>query len=152
MVEVVTLEAFTDYRERIEEKLDDLIEDVDEKHMRTQADLERAVKGLNKRIDDLEESSKGFIDRLRDAFARATEPSPGRTGSNPLGTTEKTLGKVAEVIMRCPHFFDWDLCQDNCPMYLFCDNIATIQDVSKLIQKRDRLRGILQRIKRIGLA
>ena len=159
MVEVVTLEEFTELRKSIEERLDaierklnDLIKDVNEKHARTQADVEEAVKDLNRRIDDLAESSKGFVDRLREAFARATEPSRARTESNPIGNTERTLGKVAEVIMRCPNFFDWDLCQDNCPMYQFCEGIASVQDVSKLLQKRGRIKGILKHIKTLGLA
>ena len=74
---MVTQEEFTELRKSIEERLDaiegklnDLIKDVNEKHARTQADVEEAVKGLNERIDDLAESSKGFIDRLREAFAR----------------------------------------------------------------------------------
>lgn len=160
MVEVVALEEFTELRKGIEERLDaierklsDLIKDVNEKHAHTQADVKETVKELNRRIDDLEESSKGFLDRLREAIRpRATEPSRGRTESNLIGNTERTLGKVSELIMRCPNFFDWDLCQDNCPMYQFCEGIAAVQDVSKLLQKRSRIRGILKHIKTLGLA
>lgn len=156
MVEVVTLEEFAELRKIIEESLDaidrklnDLIKDVNEKHSQTQAGVEEAVKGLNERIDEVTESSKGFVDRLREAIRpRATEPPPAQTESNPIGKTEKTLGKVADLIMRCPNFFDWDYCQEHCPMYLFCDNIASVHDVSKLSERdsSERFKGLLKHL------
>ncbi len=44
----------------------------------------------------------------------------------------KTLSQVAEVVKKCPHFGDWDWCQDDCPLYLFCDGIYESQDVSQI--------------------
>lgn len=156
MVEVVTLEEFVELGKTIEERLDaiekrldDLVKDLNEKNARARADVEGAMRDLNSRFDDLEESSKGFVDRLRDAILpRSAEPQPSRTDSNPVGGTEKTLGKVADVIMRCPNFFEWDWCQDNCPMYLLCDDIAATQDVSKLSKKDtlERIKGIFKRL------
>ena len=60
----------------------------------------------------------------------------------------KTYGRVAEVLMGCPNFFDWDWCQDNCPLYLLCDEIAAVQDVSKLSQEGsiEKIKGILRKI------
>jgi hypothetical protein len=156
MVEVVTSEEFAEFRKSIEErleaiesKLNDIIKDVNEKHEQTQADVEEVLRDLNKRFEDLDESSKGFIDRLREAIRpRTAEPPPERIESDPIENTEKTLGRVAEVIMRCPNFFDWDWCQDNCPMYLLCDDIASVQDISRLSQKDsiEKFKGILKRL------
>jgi len=43
------------------------------------------------------------------------------------------LSQVAEVVKRCPHFGDWDeFCNENCPLYLFCDGIYESQDASKI--------------------
>ena len=80
MVEVVTLEEFTEFRRSIEERLDtieerinDLVKDVQEKHTLVKSEVE----GINKRLDDIAESSKSFVDRLRNAIRpQATEPSP----------------------------------------------------------------------------
>jgi len=152
MVEVVTSEEFIELRKSIEErldaiekKLDDFINAVNEK----QTQIKTNVEELNERIDGLAESSKSFLDRLRDALRpRATETPQTRTGSNPTGNTGKTIGKVAEVILRCPNFFNWDWCQDNCPMYTLCDEISIVQDVSKLPQKdaMGRFKGLLYRL------
>lgn len=50
--------------------------------------------------------------------------------------------------MGCPNFFDWDWCQDNCPLYLLCDEIAAVQDVSKLSKEGsiEKIKGILRKI------
>jgi uncharacterized protein YoxC len=80
MVEVVTLEEFTEFRKSIEERLDaieerinDLVKDVQEKHMLVKSEVE----GINKRLDDIAESSRSFVDRLRTAIRpQVTEPSP----------------------------------------------------------------------------
>ncbi len=154
MVEVVTLEEFNELRKSIEERLDtiekrinELIKNVNERHLHTQEDVDEAVKIINRRIDDLEDSSKSFVDRLREAIRpRSPEQSPLKEDTHSVGGTEKTLGRVADVIIRCPNFFDWDWCQENCPMYLLCDGIAATQDVSKLSKKEtmERIKGLLK--------
>ncbi len=156
MVEVVTLEEFNELRKGLEERLDaierkinDLIKDFTEKHLHSQEDIEETVKVINRRIDELEDSSKSFIDRLREAIRPRTSETPSsQEESHSVGGTEKTLGRVADVIIRCPNFFDWDWCQENCPMYLLCDGVAATQDVSKLSKKEtmERLRGLLKHI------
>lgn len=156
MVEVVTLEEFNELRKSIEErldsierKIDDLIKNVNERHLHTQEEVDEAMKVINRRIDDLEDSSKGFVDRLREAIRpRSSESSPPQEETHSVGGTEKTLGRVADVIIRCPNFFDWDWCQENCPMYLLCDGIAATQDVSKLSKKEtmERIKGLLKYI------
>ena len=106
-----------------------------------------SLEAIYERIDELEGSNKGFIERLRDAInPHATEPMREKDESKPIEKTEKTLGKVAEVISRCPNFFDWDWCQVNCPLYQLCDNVSTVQDTSKLSQKGsiDRFKEILK--------
>lgn len=47
-----------------------------------------------------------------------------------------TLAKIAEVALCCRNFFDWDWCQDNCPMYKFCDDLETIFNLSLLEPKK----------------
>ncbi len=87
MVEVVTSKDFDEFKKSIEKRLDDsekrldanekkieeLIKDVDEKYKRAQADLKKAVKALNTRIDDVEESSKSFVVRLKEAITPKPE-------------------------------------------------------------------------------
>lgn len=53
-------------------------------------------------------------------------------GSNQIKDKEITLARIAETTQRCPNFFDWDWCEGNCVMYLFCDSIEKVQDVSSL--------------------
>lgn len=80
MVEVVTLEEFTEFRRSIEERLDaieerinDLVKDVQEKNTLVKSEVE----GINNRLDDIAESSRSFVDRLRAAIRpQVTEPSP----------------------------------------------------------------------------
>jgi len=126
MVEVVTLEDYNEFRKIIEErldvieqKLDAFIKNVEEMRTSTQANLEE----LNQRIDVLSQSSKGFVERLRDAL-RPNSTNASQTERNSIGDTEKTIGKVSEVTQRCPNFFNWDWCQENCPLYFLCDDIA----------------------------
>lgn len=152
----MTLEEFNELRKGIEERLDaierkinDLIKSSNERHLHTQEDVDEAMKVITRRIDELEDSSKSFVDRLREAIRpRTSEPSIPKEESHSVGDTEKTLGRVADVIIRCPNFFDWDWCQENCPMYLLCDGVATTQDVSKLskTETMERLRGLLKYI------
>ena len=80
MVEVVTSKEFSEFKKSIEKRLDsnekkleDLVKDVDEKYKRAQADLDKAVKVVNKRIDEVEESSKSFVVRLREAIVPRSE-------------------------------------------------------------------------------
>ena len=80
MVEVVTSKEFTDFKKSIEKRLDanekkieGLVKDVDDKYKHAQANLEDALKVINKRIDDVEESSKSFIVRLREAIVTRPE-------------------------------------------------------------------------------
>jgi len=80
MVEVVTSKAFTDFKKSIEKRLDanekkieSLVKDVDDKYKHAQANLEDALKVINKRIDNVEESSKSFVVRLREAVASRSE-------------------------------------------------------------------------------
>ena len=56
-----------------EKKIEELINDVKKRHESSKADLKKAVKALNKRIDDVEESSKSFVVRLKEAI---TPPKP----------------------------------------------------------------------------
>ena len=44
----------------------------------------------------------------------------------------KTLAKVAEIVKLCPHFGDWDWCNENCLLYDFCDRIYESMDLSKI--------------------
>lgn len=145
MVEVVTSEEFSEFQMSIEEKLDaiqknmeELIKEMDESQKNQQANLTKVLKEINGRIDLIEGSSKGFIDRLRKAITpRPAEPphEGEEEGSDPVEKTEKTLGKVADVVSRCPNFFDWDWCQANCPLYQLCDNVSAVQNASKLSEK-----------------
>ena len=83
MVEVVTSKDFAVFKKSIEKRLDandkkieGLVKDVDDKYKHAQANLEKALKVINKRIDDIEESSKSFVVRLREAITpRKDEPS-----------------------------------------------------------------------------
>ena len=156
MVEVVTSEEFSEFMKSFEErlnaiegKLDDLAESVKENRAQTKADLEKALGDVDGRIDDVAESSKGFVERLREAFSpRVVEPLNEQEASNPREKTEKTIGKVAEIISECPNFFNWDFCQDNCPsLYQLCDSISAIQDPSKLSQKttNERFRELFEK-------
>lgn len=44
---------------------------------------------------------------------------------DPIKDKEATLTKLAKIILTCPNFFDFDWCQDHCPLlYKFCDNIS----------------------------
>jgi len=154
MVEVVTSEEFSEFLKSIEGrlnalegKLGDLAKRVKEDRAQAKDDLEKALRDIDERIDDLAESSKGFVDRVREAFSpRVAEPSDEQEESKPREKTERTLSKVAEIIIKCPNFFNWDLCQVNCPLYQLCDNISAVQDASKLSQKTstDRLKEILK--------
>ncbi len=83
MVEVVTSKAFDDFKKNIEKrlnsnekKLEDLVKDVDEKYKRAQVDLDKALKVVNTRIDDVEESSKSFVVRLKEAITPPKPESP----------------------------------------------------------------------------
>ena len=44
----------------------------------------------------------------------------------------RTLGKVVEIASKCLNFFDWDWCQDQCPLYKLCDGALTVQDTTKI--------------------
>jgi len=105
---------------------------------------------MDERIDDVSESSKGFVDRLKEAFSpRAAEPTDEQEASNSREKTEKTIGKVAKIIVKCPNFFNWDFCQENCPsLYQLCDSISDVQDPSKLLQENsiDRFKEILGKL------
>ncbi len=152
MVEVVTQEDFNEFRKNLEEKLDsidknisDLIKDIKETQRRSEAE----VNELNKQIDELSESSKGFVDRLRGALLGGpTEPEDSITASNPIGGSERTIGRVADVIVKCPNFFEWEFCHENCPMYMLCDEISGVQVTSKLSQvdSLGRLSGAFKRL------
>ncbi len=83
MVEVVTSKDFDEFKKNIEKrfvyndkKLEDLVKDVDEKYKRAQTDLDKALKVVNTRIDDVEESSKSFVVRLREAITLPKLESP----------------------------------------------------------------------------
>ncbi len=150
MVEVVTSEDFNEFRKIIEERLDSIeqkldafIKNVEEMRTSTQADIEE----LNERIDVLSQSSRGFVDRLREAL-RPTPTNSPPTERNSIEDTEKTIGKVADITQRCPNFFNWDWCQENCPLYFLCDDIAIIQDISQLQQERSigRIKGFIKRL------
>jgi hypothetical protein len=151
-VEVVTLEDFNEFRKNVEEKLDaidknlgDLIDSINENQKRSKADVE----DLNKQIVELADSSRGFVDRLREALhSWSSDPSGSQPVSNAIGEHEKTIGRVADVIVKCPNFFEWDFCHENCPMYMLCDEIAGVQDTSKLSQSDyfGRLSGAFKRL------
>jgi hypothetical protein len=154
MVEVVTLEEFIELRKSVDErlgsierKLDELAKEINENQVNAKTTVDELLRSLNERLDDLEESSKSFVDRLRDAI-RPRTPEPSRTGFRSIGNTERTLGRVSDVVRKCQNFFDWDWCQDNCPMYLLCDEIASIQDISKLSKKEstERFKRILKHL------
>ena len=83
MVEVVTSKDFEEFKKNIEKrfgsnekKLEDLVKDVDEKNKRAQTDLDKTLKGVNTRIDTVEESSKSFVVRLREAITPHKPESP----------------------------------------------------------------------------
>ncbi len=83
MVEVVTSKDFDEFKKNIEKrfvyndkKLEDLVKDVDEKYKRAQTDLDKALKVVNTRIDTVEESSKSFVVRLREAITLPKPESP----------------------------------------------------------------------------
>ena len=150
MVEVLTVEDFNEFRKSIEEKfdaieqkLDAIIKNVEEKRTTTKAELEE----INQQIEVLSQSSKGFVERLREAL-RPNSTNSSKTPTNSIEDTEKTIGKVAEVTQRCSNFFNWDWCQENCPLYFLCDDIAVIQDISKLQQERSigRIKGFIKRL------
>ena len=90
MVEVVTSKDFDEFKKSIEKRLDanekrldaseknleELVKDVDEKYKRAKADLDRALNAVNTRIDDVEESSKSFVVRLKEAITPPKPESP----------------------------------------------------------------------------
>lgn len=59
-----------------EKNLEDLVKDVDEKYKRAKADLDKALKAVNTRIDDVEESSKSLVVRLKEAITPPKPESP----------------------------------------------------------------------------
>lgn len=81
MVEVVTMEEFDEFRQSIarmrvedqlaalNEKIDALIEESLGKYA-TKADIDEALTEVKSHITRVEASSKGFIDRLREALRR----------------------------------------------------------------------------------
>lgn len=154
MVEAVTSEEFSEYRKEIEKslrginkRLNDLKKRLKENNDKRRADFEKAAEEINERIEELEGSSVGFIERLREAInPPAAETAQEGNGSNKIEKTEKTLGKVADVVSRCPNFFDWDMCQINCPLYHLCDNVSTVQDASRLTVKTstERAKDVLK--------
>jgi len=143
MVEAVTSEEFSEYQKDIEKslkgidkRLDDLKKRLKKNDDKRRADIEKTKKEITERIDELEGSSVGLIERLREAInSPSDEPPQEGNGFNPIEMTEKTLGKVADVVSRCPNFFDWDMCQINCQLYRMCDNVSTVQDASRLMGK-----------------
>ena len=83
MVEVVTSKVFDEFKKSIEKRLssnqkrlEDLVKDVDAKYKRAKADLDQALKALNTRIDDVEESRKSFVVRLKEAITPPKLESP----------------------------------------------------------------------------
>jgi hypothetical protein len=152
MVEVVTQEDFKEFRKSIEEKLEtidknisDLIKDIRETQRRSEAE----VTELNKQIEELSESSRGFVDRLRGALLGGpSEPEDSISASNPVGGSERTIGRVADVIVKCHNFFEWEFCHESCPMYVLCDEVSGVQDTSKLSQVDyfGRLSGAFKRL------
>jgi len=83
MVEVVTSKEFNEFKKGVEKRLDALetklegfIKDVEKRHERSKADLEKAITELNMRIDNIEESSKSFVVRLREAITPRSAESP----------------------------------------------------------------------------
>ena len=83
MVEVVTSKDFDEFKKSIEKRLDasekkieELINDVKNRHEISKANLKKALKALNTRIDDVEESSKSFVVRLKEAITPPKPESP----------------------------------------------------------------------------
>lgn len=154
MVEAVTSEKFSEYQRDIEKslkginnRLNDLKKKLKKNNDKRRADFEKAKKDINERIDEIEGSSVSLMERLKEAInPQAVEPQQQGNGSNPIEKTEKTLGKVADVVSRCPNFFDWDTCQMNCPLYHLCDKVSTVQDTSRLMTKTssDRAKDMLK--------
>ena len=152
MVEVVTQEDFDEFRKSLEEKLDTidrnigvLIKDLKEAQRLSKAEIAE----LNKQIEELSESSRGFVDRLRGALLGGpTEPEASFSATNAVGGPERTIGRVADIIVKCPNFFEWEFCHQNCPMYVLCDEISGVQDTSRLSQMDyfGRLSGAFKRL------
>ena len=83
MVEVVTLKEYEEFKKTLEEKLKTLSEKIEEDAKRLESvksgfeaklsqvntELRNASETLDSRIDIVEESSKSFVVRLRDAIA-----------------------------------------------------------------------------------
>jgi len=81
VVEVVTMEEFNEFRQsiarmRIEdrlaaisEKIDALMEEAQKSYV-TKAEIGEALTGIESQISRVEESSKGFITRLREALSK----------------------------------------------------------------------------------
>jgi len=44
----------------------------------------------------------------------------------------KVLALVAESVKGCPHFGEWDWCNDNCDLYDFCDGVYVSQNPTKV--------------------
>lgn len=93
MVEVVTLEKYEEFKKTLEEELKTLSKKVEEDAKRLEvvkrefevkinqvnAELENVCKTLDGRIDIVEESSKSFIVRLRDAIATRPKEEEAET-------------------------------------------------------------------------
>lgn len=38
-----------------------------------------------------------------------------------------TLGKIADIVLGCPYFGNYDWCVNNCTIYQFCDGVYEVQ-------------------------
>jgi len=98
MVEVLTLEEYEEFKKTLEEELKALSKKMEEDAKRLEvvkrefevklnqvnSELENACKTLDSRIDIVEESSKSFVYRLRDALAtRPKEEEKTETEQQP---------------------------------------------------------------------
>lgn len=60
-----------------------------------------------------------------------------------------TLSRVANDVLSCTMFFDWDWCQDNCPLYKFCDGVSAVQDATGLLPKESIVKKWIEGLKAV---
>lgn len=61
-------------------------------------------------------------------------------------SSDKTLGRVAEIVKKCPHFGEWDWCNAHCDLYKFCDGIYVAQRAAPPKSVSDTLKDAANKI------
>ena len=58
-----------------------------------------------------------------------------------------TLGKIADIVLSCPYFGNYDWCVNNCALYLFCDGVYEAQKAEKGLSIGEIIKKVLLRVR-----